>query len=147
MLYNNSDDEWEKFGKDDPYYGVVSDDKYRNTNLTTDAKEVFFMSGLDYVEHILQKIRQHINPVFSIKRALDFGCGVGRLVIPLSKLSENVTGIDISDSMLCEARKNCDSRDIKNVTLLKSDDCLSLLSGKYDFIHSFIHSLYFSIYP
>ena len=46
--------------------------------------------------------------------------------------------MDISDAMLSEARRNCDSRLVSNVRLLKSDDNLSQLSGKYDLIHSFI---------
>jgi cyclopropane fatty-acyl-phospholipid synthase-like methyltransferase len=46
--------------------------------------------------------------------------------------------MDISESMLEEANANCRTRGLNNVEFLKSDDDLSLLHGKYDFIHSFI---------
>lgn len=138
MLHNNPDNEWEKFGKTDPYFGVISHEKFRSVNLTDDLKEEFFKSGFDYIEHVLHKIKIHIDPAFSIKRALDFGCGVGRLVIPLSTVADEVTGLDISDSMLNEAQNNCNLRGVKNVVLRRSDDSLSLLSGKYDLIHTYI---------
>ncbi len=40
--------------------------------------------------------------------------------------------------MLYEAQKNCDLYLKKNVVLMKSDDNLLVLKGKYYFIHSFI---------
>lgn len=40
--------------------------------------------------------------------------------------------------MLIEARKNCENRHINNASFVKSDDTLSMLSGKFSFIHSSI---------
>lgn len=138
MFNSDSDREWEKFGKDDPYFGVITHDRFRKSNLTDENKEEFFESGSTYIDDVLGAIRQHIDQTFTIKKALDFGCGVGRLIIPLAKVAQEVTGIDVSDSMLNEAKKNCEARSISNVVLVKSDDTLSLLNGKFDFIHSFI---------
>ena len=139
MFKSKTDIEWEKFGKDDPYFGVITHDKYRKSNLTEENKEEFFQSGSSYIHGVLETIRQHIDPNFKIKKALDFGCGVGRLVIPLAKFAEEVTGVDVSDSMLEEAKKNCEIRSIRNVAFVKSDNDLKFLKGKkYDFIHSFI---------
>jgi ubiquinone/menaquinone biosynthesis C-methylase UbiE len=83
-------------------------------------------------------IHQHIDPAFMPTHALDFGCGVGRLVIPLAKICSSVTGIDISEAMLAEARNNCQEQKISNVNLVKGDDSLSGVPGTFDFIHSFI---------
>jgi 2-polyprenyl-3-methyl-5-hydroxy-6-metoxy-1,4-benzoquinol methylase len=138
MFNSNTDKEWEKYGKNDPYFGVVSWDKFKNSNLTSENKEEFFKSGSDYIDNVLENIRQNIDPNFTIKKCLDFGCGVGRLVIPLAKIAHEVTGVDVSDSMLNEAKKNYEERSIKNVILVKSDDSLSSLKDKYNFIHSFI---------
>ena len=138
MFSNDTDRDWEKFGKEDPYYSVVTHDKFHKTNLTDANKEEFFRSGSIYIDSILDDIKNHIDSKFSIKRALDFGCGVGRLVIPLATVAQEVTGVDISDSMLNEAKNNCEARSIKNIRFVKSDDTLSLLEGKYDFIHSVI---------
>lgn len=138
MFNSNTDKEWEKFGEVDPYYGVLSEGKFHKINLTEENKEDFFKSGVVYIEDLLKKVRQHIDPNFKIKHALDFGCGVGRLVIPLAGIAERVTGIDVSDSMLNEAKQNCETYSRKNVVLVKSDDSLTQLKDKYDFIHSFI---------
>ncbi len=136
MFNNNTDREWEKIGKNDPYFGVITHDKYHKSNLTDENIKDFFNSGYIYIDNVLKNIRQYIDPAYNIRHALDFGCGVGRLVIPLAKVAENVTGIDFSDSMLSEAEKNCEAQMIKNVSFIKSDDNLSLLNGKYDLINS-----------
>lgn len=139
MFNKNTDREWEKFGQNNPYYGVLTLDKYRSTNLTNESKEEFFRSGFEYIDTISKKLMMYIDSEFTITQALDFGCGVGRLVIPLSQISEHVTGIDISASMLQEANRNCEIKSISNVDFVKSDDNLSLLkSRKYNFIHSVI---------
>lgn len=134
----NTDIEWEKWGKKDPYFAVLTDKKFRNNNLTDDVKSEFFESGKNHVSHVLNVCRDRLARDFSPKRALDFGCGTGRLVIPLAEIADYVVGLDVSDSMLQEARKNCEDYSVKNVSLLKSDDELSALDGHFDFIHSYI---------
>lgn len=138
MFNNNTDMEWKAIGKSDPYFGVLTENKYLSSNITDTTKIDFFQTGYDHLAHILEVVKEKIDPNFSIKRALDFGCGVGRIVIPLSEIAESVTGVDISNSMLDEARKNCDAKSIKNVELFLSDDDLSLVNGQFNFIHSFI---------
>lgn len=138
MFEKNTDVAWEKIGANNPYYGVLTFEEYRHSNISEETREIFFQSGLTHIESILQKIRSNIDKEFTINRALDFGCGVGRLVIPLSKIAQEVTGVDVSESMLEEAKKNCEKYSIKNVKFIKSDDDLSRLSGKYNLIHSFI---------
>ena len=138
MFYQNTDKEWETFGKIDPYFGVLAQDKYQQANLTEMSKADFFKSGYDYLDNILRNVRKYITPDFVPRKAMDFGCGVGRLVIPLAEVAEHVVGVDVSDSMLREAKRNCSSRSLKNVSLLKSDDELSMIEDEYDFIHSYI---------
>jgi trans-aconitate methyltransferase len=58
--------------------------------------------------------------------------------VPLARFCDSVTGVDVSSQMLQEARRNCESRGIKNVELVGSDDSLSQVSGQFDFIHSYI---------
>lgn len=138
MFNSNTDREWEKFGATDPYFGVITTSKYRMVNMSEEDREDFFRSGHDYIKSILESIKKHVDPSFAPKKALDFGCGVGRLVIPLAKVAEDVVGVDVSDSMLSVAKANCEQLSIKNATFIKSDDELSLLTDTYDLIHSFI---------
>jgi SAM-dependent methyltransferase len=134
----STDAEWEKWGQKDPYFGVITHDKFRNRNLSEDVRREFFDSGREHIQRVIELCRKHIDAAFEVRRAVDFGCGTGRLVIPLAEISEKVVGIDISPSMLSEAGRNSESFGLANVELITSDDELSKLSGSYNFIHSYI---------
>jgi SAM-dependent methyltransferase len=138
MFQNKTDQDWEFFGKNDPYYGVVTWEKFRSDRLNPELKSEFFATGQAYVDSIVGVIKNYINPQFFPCRGLDFGCGVGRLVIPFASVCKNIVGVDVSASMLKEASKNSQDLGIKNIQFFQGDDCLSNLSGKFDFIHSFI---------
>jgi 2-polyprenyl-3-methyl-5-hydroxy-6-metoxy-1,4-benzoquinol methylase len=129
---------WEEWGKRDPYFGVITNPKFRRNEMTADSKRDFFESGVCHLRLVMATIHQQIDPQFKPKRALEFGCGVGRILVPLARLADEAVGLDVSPSMLAEAQRNCDDEGIKNVTLVRSDDVVSGLSGTFDFIHSFI---------
>jgi SAM-dependent methyltransferase len=134
----STDSAWEEWGRRDPYFGVITDPKFRSSGLNEHVKQEFFESGESHVHHVLATIRKHIDPQFSPRAVLDFGCGVGRLLVPFGKIADEVVGLDVSPSMLHEARRNCDERRLHNVRLLPSDDTLSALSSSFDLIHSCI---------
>ena len=134
----NTDAEWEAWGRRDPYYGVLTDPKFRLGAMTEEARREFFASGQKHADHVLATIRQCIDPQFAPRSILDFGCGVGRLLIPFAKVAPDVVGLDVSPSMLAEAQRNCDAHGCGAVRLAVSDDALSGLEGRYDLIHSFI---------
>lgn len=138
MSVSNTDKQWEKWGESNPYYGVLTEDRFLTNNLSESDKAEFFNSGREYIDYVLGQVKSHIDYDFIPMRAIDFGCGVGRLVIPLSEVSDEVIGIDVSPSMLNEAQKNCEERSVKNVKFIESDDRVSLLKGEFNFIHSFI---------
>lgn len=134
----DTDRAWERFGDTDPYFGVLSDATFRDAQAEGEARRDFFRSGDEHVETFIRIIRDSLDPEFAPRRALDFGCGVGRVAIPLARRIPEVIGMDVSSSMLREARRNCEAAGVQNVSLLKSDDRLSALKGDVDFVHSFI---------
>lgn len=134
----STDKAWEQWGKKDPYFGVLTEEQYRSDQLTEDAKASFFDSGRVHINEVLENCRTTLDAKFDPKRALDFGCGTGRLVVPLASIVNEVVGVDVSPSMLAEAKSNCTKRSLNNVHFVKSDDSLSALEGGFDFIHSFI---------
>jgi 2-polyprenyl-3-methyl-5-hydroxy-6-metoxy-1,4-benzoquinol methylase len=129
---------WEYFGETNPYFAVATFDKFKSENLSDAALTEFFESGEEYVERIWQEIENNFKPEFKPKRALDFGCGVGRITLPLARRCETVIGIDISENMLKEARQNAAKFNLGNVNFVKGDNDLTEVKGEFDFIHSFI---------
>ncbi|HUF65656.1 MAG TPA: class I SAM-dependent methyltransferase [Gemmatimonadaceae bacterium] len=138
MPIHDADRAWEWFGATDPYFAVLTDDRYSGPRLSTAALEEFFASGERYTVALFDLLDRSIAPGFAPARALDFGCGVGRVLIPLSRRCEEVVGVDVSQSMLQVALRNCQEQGIANAALLRGDDELTAVSGTFDFIHSFI---------
>lgn len=133
----NPDKEWEKFGRRAPYYwGGINKEQFRDHTLGEESLEELFASGRDHIDYVLSTIRERIRPDFAPSRALDFGCGVGRLAFPLAAVCPEVVGLDVSEPTLEEARNVSRRLSLTNVTFHKSDDELSQVSGSFDLIHS-----------
>lgn len=129
---------WEEWGRRDPYFGVITNPKFRRANLDDHALTEFFESGRRHVDYVMKMIHTYIDPGFRPTTVVDFGCGTGRLVVPFAQVAQQVVGLDVSRSMLDEAARNCTNYGLDNVRLLLSDDELSGLTGEYDLVHSFI---------
>jgi ubiquinone/menaquinone biosynthesis C-methylase UbiE len=71
-------------------------------------------------------------------RALEIGCGVGRMTRMLSRVFGHVTGVDISEEMIAQARRN--TADWNNVDLIVGDGCTlgGLPDSSYDYAFSYI---------
>lgn len=138
MFTTNSDDHWERLAKVDAYYAVATKDQYRKERLDNDAFVEFFNSGNQQCDHIFRIIHAYLAPEFRPTRTLEFGCGVGRMLIPFARICPEVVGVDVSDSMLLEAKRNCEQRGISNIEFVKGDDGLTRVSGTFDFVHSHV---------
>jgi SAM-dependent methyltransferase len=126
-----SDKAWKRFGDVDPYFGVLTEPQYRSGQMTEFAREEFFRSGEAHVEKVLKKL-DAIRPGFFPGRSLDFGCGVGRVAIPLARTSGSVLGVDISPGMISEAEKNSRERGVNNVAFAHT------IEGQFSLVHSYI---------
>lgn len=138
MEFRDTDSEWQQISASDTYFKVLSDPRFKDDALDEDARRQFFESGEAHIGRVLEKIHTHLDAKFSPSSALDFGCGVGRLLLPLSRICDRVVGVDIAEPMLREARANLDAGDVRNVELVKGDDRLSKVTGRFDLIHSYI---------
>jgi SAM-dependent methyltransferase len=132
----STDAAWEEWGRRDPYFATLTDPKFRRSDLTELNRREFFESGRLHVGYVMQMVRKHIDDSFEPKRILDFGCGVGRVLVGFATDGREVIGVDVSPAMLHEARMNCENLGARNVHLLQSDDALSTLTGQFDLIHS-----------
>lgn len=137
-MARGTDRDWELYGATDPYYGVLTDERYRRDRLDDGAKAHFFATGEDHVARVLATVSARLDPGFAPGRALDFGCGVGRVLLPLARRTREAVGVDVSPSMLDEARANAREQGVENVAFVLSDDTLSRVAGTFDFVHSYI---------
>jgi SAM-dependent methyltransferase len=131
---HDTDSEWKKWGKYDPYFAVLTTPKYRGGK----NKQDFFDSGEKYFQRLIDDFSRLSIPLEKNGCALDYGCGVGRVLRPMSNYFNRTIGIDISSSMIAEAQKNCDSD--KTDLRLFDEKYLSncLLEKTYSFIHTVI---------
>jgi len=137
-IANNSDRDWREWGRTNPYFGVCSDLKFLTANLNSDALDEFFASGERHVDHVYSVIRSAIRPEFKPSRVLDYGCGVGRLIVPLAQRSSEAIGVDISPGMLELARANCERLHARSARLLHVSELDTVAPGSMDLVHSFI---------
>jgi SAM-dependent methyltransferase len=130
---------WDRLASD-PYYAVINSETNRNRRFTEDAWRALVDSGERDVAQTVDDIRRWLAPDFLPNETVDFGCGVGRLTIPLAGLSQHVVGIDISETMLAEARRNCIDAGVDNATFVASDEYFSRdrPEARVDFVHAFI---------
>lgn len=138
MLTRSTDADWEALGRTDPYWAVIADDAFRRQNFTEENRRRFLETGERYVTRLWETCRRHIDDSFAPRQVLDFGCGVGRVAVALAKRCERVVGVDVSESMLWEARVLCDQVGAKNIHLLRCDDTLASVSGPFNLVHCFL---------
>jgi 2-polyprenyl-3-methyl-5-hydroxy-6-metoxy-1,4-benzoquinol methylase len=131
---------WDRLARD-PYYAVINEEGNRDDRLDASVRQRFDQSGEEDVAVTLAEIRRWIDPAFHPREAVDLGCGVGRLTLPLARACDHVTGVDISDVMLREARHNAASHGAENVRFVSTGDYFegrAEAQPRPDFIHAFI---------
>lgn len=133
----STDRNWRRWGAEDPYYGVVSHPQFSGRNIDQN-RNLFFNSGEEFIARVLAKADRCFAGVRKNGFALDFGCGVARLTVPLARRFSHVDGLDVSPGMLEEARKNCKAFGLGNVQFYLSNGDFEHWPRQYDFVNSYI---------
>jgi SAM-dependent methyltransferase len=126
--------DWDELASVDPFWAVLthSQDKYGGWD-----REAFFEAGRRELERILARA-ERIGLPAERNRALDFGCGLGRLTRALADPFANVIGVDVSERFVAGARELND--DLGNCTfeVNASEDLGGLESRSFDLVHSIL---------
>lgn len=130
----NTDKAWAKWGAQDPYYGVLADDRFTSDRIA-ENRASFFDSGRQSIADFIALHERHFGPLLR-GRALDHGCGVGRLSLPLAGEFSEVVAIDVSPPMLAEATANASAAGLTNIRFVEADDALSGAEDSFDFVIS-----------
>ncbi len=123
---------WEAFAQADPLFGVLSDPTKFGSKWDLDE---FFKSGSAHIDKWLRILAEH-DATFARGACLDFGCGVGRLTIPLAQHFERTVGIDVSSSMIATARKYARLTDRVAFVRNPHPDLRQLHDATFDMVHS-----------
>ena len=111
MDLNTLKENWERFGADDPLWAVLTHPTKKGNRWDEDQ---FFKTGQEDIAHCMNLI-ETAYPSARKRRAMDFGCGVGRLTFPLTHHFTEVTGVDVARSMIEKAKSHAKRGDCRFV--------------------------------
>lgn len=106
--------EWRKFGETQPHWSVLVQDEYRTDNIQNNIDR-FYQSGQNDIAHTLNVIGRAGLDAGHFGKAMDFGCGVGRLTLALASRADHVVGVDISPPHVAIARARAKETGAGNV--------------------------------
>jgi ubiquinone/menaquinone biosynthesis C-methylase UbiE len=132
MKFADLQKNWDILGKTDPLWAIYSDPQKKGNKWVLDD---FFQTGRDEISSVMTHLKSFKKDI-TYGKALDFGCGVGRLTQAMAAYFENVSGVDIAVSMIELARKYA-AGNRKCDFYLNQKDNLSLFGDStFDFIYT-----------
>jgi len=99
MKLRTLEQHWNAFGEEDPLWAILSAPEKRGG--AWDLEE-FLATGRDEIDALLSDLRARGIEV-GHERALDFGCGIGRLTTSLADHFQLCDGVDLAPSMIEQA--------------------------------------------
>ncbi|HZP46956.1 MAG TPA: class I SAM-dependent methyltransferase [Vicinamibacterales bacterium] len=123
---------WHELGSRNPFGVILTGPDLQPREWDT---EEFFRLGAQDVAYVCEQLAQ-IKPDLRRGRALDFGCGVGRVTRALAAQFDSVVGVDVARSMIATARRL--NASIPNCTfrLNHAGRLRAFAAGTFDFVYS-----------
>jgi SAM-dependent methyltransferase len=119
--------DWEELGSLDPMWAVLSQKAKRGNRWNAEA---FFATGKVEIDELMAEIG-HLSE--GRAKALDFGCGLGRLTRALAGHYREACGVDISENMIKKAREFTPACTFR---LNESEDLSLFPDNTFDLVYS-----------
>jgi ubiquinone/menaquinone biosynthesis C-methylase UbiE len=123
--------EWNERAREDSHYFVAFGRRDQDD-------DEFFATAADVVRELeaeLKRLPADVPP--GSRRALEIGCGPGRLLRPMSRHFGEIHGIDISDEMIAQARVKLRGIPHAQVHHAGGSDLAMFGDGAFDFVYSY----------
>ena len=126
--------EWDELAELDPLWAVLSEPAFTHGG---GSIHEFFETGAGEVSGALD-VAHELGLPARYGRALDFGCGVGRLSRALAARFDECVGVDVSPKMIEAARRL--NEDVANIEFVvnRDPDLRAFPSGSFDLVYSSI---------
>lgn len=124
--------DWNHLGRVDPLWAIFTRSDKR---LGRWDVEEFFLTGAQDVGQVME-VATALGYPRRRGNALDFGCGVGRLTRALASYFGHCCGLDISESMIAQAREL--NRSVQNCSFVLNDrdDLRAFPDNSFDMIYT-----------
>lgn len=123
---------WDAFGATDPMWAILTDPAKAGNRWKVDE---FFATGVAEIAEVMSWA-EAIHPLRRRLRALDFGCGVGRLTQPLATYFDEAVGVDLAPSMIRQAEQYNRYGARCRYVLNEDADLRRFADETFDFIYS-----------
>jgi SAM-dependent methyltransferase len=106
---------WTNLGATRPHHSVLTRSEYLPQNMSSEAADRFWASGLREVGLIQSILKRHGFHHTNVKDCVEYGCGVGRVTVPLATVFRKVNAYDISQTHLDLAVRRASELKIENI--------------------------------
>lgn len=123
--------DWESNARADACFAILSDPAANDGAWDT---ERFLATGEAEIAAVMAELGRRGITVSARTRALDFGCGIGRLTLALGRRFDHAVGVDVSATMIERAQALAGDR--TSYVVNQRDDLRRFDDGAFDFIYS-----------
>ena len=122
--------DWNRRAKEDAHFFVAFGRRQQ-------SEEQFLSSAAETMPVFEREFVRLASAPTAERRALEIGCGPGRLMLPMSRYFSEIHGVDISNEMLAMARQRL--RDLPNAHIhaTTGSDLNMLADNYFDFVYSY----------
>ena len=124
--------DWERLAEIDPLWAILTVPGRKGGRWNVDE---FFGTGEAEIAHVFS-VADTLGRPARRKRALDFGCGVGRLTRALGSRFDAALGVDISAAMVDQAQRLNEGFPAIEFSVNAAPDLALLETDSFDFVYS-----------
>jgi 2-polyprenyl-3-methyl-5-hydroxy-6-metoxy-1,4-benzoquinol methylase len=114
-LYERVRDAWTHLGTVRPYHSVLTRPEFLPKNLNDEAVQRFWASGTQESGRIRAILKNYGFTDTQSKTCVEYGCGLGRLTLPLASIFHRVDAYDISAIHLALAERQAAEANAGNI--------------------------------